>query len=133
MDSLDKQRRTFFWQGGGQKRKYHLVKWELICKSKNKGGLGVKDIRKMNISLLCKWWWKLDKESGIWQDIIRAKYLRNCLLSTVKHKLDDSPVWRDLLKVRHIYLRGRKSKANSGEKTLLWYDDWLQGGPLCTQ
>ena len=25
-DSLDKQRRTFFWQGGGQKKKYHLVK-----------------------------------------------------------------------------------------------------------
>lgn len=23
--ALDKQRRTFFWQGGGQKRKYHLV------------------------------------------------------------------------------------------------------------
>ena len=52
---LDKQRRTFFWQGGGTKRKYHLVKWEVICKNKKKGGIGVKDIRKMNLSLLCKW------------------------------------------------------------------------------
>jgi hypothetical protein len=52
---LDKQRRTFFWQGGGTKRKYHLVKWEVICKNKKKGGVGVKDIRKMNLSLLCKW------------------------------------------------------------------------------
>lgn len=43
---LDKQRRTFFWQGGGQKRKYHLVKWETICKNKKKGGLGIKDIKK---------------------------------------------------------------------------------------
>lgn len=67
---LDKQRRTFFWQGGGQKRKYHLVRWEIICKSKKKGGLGIKDIRKMNISLLCKWWWRLDTEKGIWQDLI---------------------------------------------------------------
>jgi hypothetical protein len=64
--SLDKQRRLFFWRGNSAKRKYHLVKWEIICKNKKKGGLGVKDIRKMNISLLTKWWWKLEYEDGIW-------------------------------------------------------------------
>lgn len=64
IDVLDKQRKTFFWQGGGQKRKYHLVKWEVICKSKNKGGLGIKDIWKMNISLLCKWWLTLESKTG---------------------------------------------------------------------
>jgi hypothetical protein len=53
---LDKARRTFFWQGGHTKRKYHLVRWTKICKSKKKGGLGIKDIRKTNLSLLCKWW-----------------------------------------------------------------------------
>jgi len=44
--SLGKQRRCFFWQGGGRKRKYHLVKWTTICKSKKKGGLGVKNVSK---------------------------------------------------------------------------------------
>ena len=34
---LDKIRATFFWQGGGTKRKYHLVKWTKICKIKKKG------------------------------------------------------------------------------------------------
>lgn len=33
---LDKQRRTFFWQGGSTKRKYHLVRWGVVCKSKKK-------------------------------------------------------------------------------------------------
>ena len=45
-DKLDKQRRTFFWQGGGQKRKYHLVRWENINKSKKHGGLGIKKYQK---------------------------------------------------------------------------------------
>lgn len=99
---LDKQRRSFFWQGGVQKRKYHPVKWELICKSKSKGGLGIKDMRKMNICLLSKWWWHLENEKGIWQDIVKAKYLIKSEVGNVSHKIDDSPVWSDLLKVKKL-------------------------------
>lgn len=131
VENLDKQRRTFFWQGGGQIRKYHLVKWDSICKSKKKGGLGIKDIRKMNISLLCKWWWKLETEDGLWQEIVKAKYLKNKPISTVKNRMDDSPVWKDLLKVRHVYLKGRKITTGNGCKTLLWKDTWLDDTPLC--
>lgn len=86
----------------------------------------------MNISLLCKWWWRLDTESGLWQDIIRAKYLRDGLVNTVKPKLNDSPIWKDLLKVRHIYLNGRKMKPGDGTKTLFWTDGWLGDTPLCS-
>jgi len=106
VDTLDKQRRTYFWQGGGTKKKYHLVRWEIICKSKSKGGLGVKDISKMNISLLCKWWWKLETEDGLWQDLVQKKYVKDSPLSVVTHKIDDSPIWTDLLKVRQVYLGG---------------------------
>jgi hypothetical protein len=28
----------------------------------------------MNLSLLCKWWWKLEFEEGMWQEIVRKKY-----------------------------------------------------------
>jgi hypothetical protein len=28
---MDQIRRTFFWQGGGTKKKYHLIKWTKIC------------------------------------------------------------------------------------------------------
>lgn len=130
VNALDKQRRTFFWHGGGQKRKYHLVRWETICKSKRKGGLGIKDIRKMNISSLCKWWWRLDTESGLWQDLVKAKYLKIDLLNTVKRRYDDSPIWKDLMKIRHIYLGGRKIKPGNGAQTLFWTVTWLEETPL---
>jgi hypothetical protein len=42
---IDIVRKRFFWQGGANKRKYHLVKWAVITKPK-KGGLGVKDLGK---------------------------------------------------------------------------------------
>jgi hypothetical protein len=62
---LDKHRRKFFWQGGSLKRKYHLVRWQKICRSKKKGGLGIKNLWKMNIALLCKWWWSIENETGL--------------------------------------------------------------------
>jgi hypothetical protein len=108
LNRLDKISRTFFWQGGGTKRKYHLIKWTRICKSKKKGGLGIKDIRKINVSLLTKWWRKLDKEDGLWQKIVKFKYLKNGSLLDVTHKQSDSAIRADLLKVKNLYPQGRK-------------------------
>jgi hypothetical protein len=112
----NKIRRSFFWQGGGTKRKYHLVKWVKICKSKKKGGLGVKDLKKMKVSLLTKWWWKLEKEDGLWKDIIEAKYLHNKTIFPMTFKATDSPVWSDLLKVKDLYLHGRVSRFVMAKK-----------------
>jgi len=53
---IDKIRRTFISQGGGTKRKYHLVKWTKLRKSKKKGGVHIKGLKKLNIGLLYKWW-----------------------------------------------------------------------------
>ena len=39
---LEKIQRDFLWGGGNLERKSHLVRWELMCLSKSKGGLGVK-------------------------------------------------------------------------------------------
>ena len=129
---MDKVRRTFFWQGGHSRRKYHLVRWTKICKSNKKGGLGIKDIRKMNLSLLCKWWWKLEQDSGLWQDLVTYKYFWRDNVRFVKHKQTDSPIWTDLLKVKHIYLQGRKMIVKNGKSTSVWRDIWLYNDPLCT-
>jgi hypothetical protein len=73
---LVKKQRWFFRQGGSTVRKYHLVKWDLIARPKEKGGLGIKDLEKMNASMLIIWQWKLENKEGLWQKIVRAKYLR---------------------------------------------------------
>jgi hypothetical protein len=52
-------------------RKYHLINWEMVCTPKDLGGLGVLNLELMNISLLCKWLWKLENEEGIWQTLLK--------------------------------------------------------------
>ena len=56
---LDTPRSKFFWEGTGSKKKYHLVKWVVLCRPKKYGGLGIKNSKLMNVALLPKWLWKL--------------------------------------------------------------------------
>ena len=76
----------------------------------------------MNISLLSKWWWKLDKGNGLWQQIIKYKYIKNGSITTVSHRQNDSAVWNDLLKIKDVYLYGRQKKWLTMVNTLFWKD-----------
>jgi hypothetical protein len=40
----------------------------------------------MNISLLCKWWWKPENGTGIWQEIVSKKYLKKGGIVFLKKK-----------------------------------------------
>ncbi|CAL8151247.1 unnamed protein product [Prunus armeniaca] len=41
-EELDKLNRNFFWGGSEKKNKTHLCQWNLACRPKSKGGLGLK-------------------------------------------------------------------------------------------
>jgi hypothetical protein len=90
--------------GGKLKKKYHLVRWDNICKEKKKGGIGLKDLRNMNVSPFCKWWWLLETSEGVWQDIVHLKYVRNYPICSIPNKINDFRLWKDLMKIRYIYL-----------------------------
>jgi hypothetical protein len=122
--SLTKIIQKFFWEGTGEKQKYHLVKWDLVCTPRKKGGLGIKNLQLFNQCLLCKWWWKLEYEHGLWQTLVKAKYGVNKGITRVGMKFDDSPVWKDLLKVKHLYLKGRMMVVGNGQSTDFWKDAW---------
>jgi hypothetical protein len=52
-------RARLVWQEDKDKRKYHLVKWTVVCQPKDQGGLGVINLEMMNKALLAKWFWIL--------------------------------------------------------------------------
>jgi hypothetical protein len=129
--SLTKIIHKFFWEGTGEKQKYHLVKWDLVCTPRKKGGLGIKNLQLFNQCLLCKWWWKLEYEHGLWQTLVKAKYGVNKGITRVCMKFDDSPVWKDLLKVKHLYIKGRMMVVGNGQSTDFWKDAWCGTNSFC--
>jgi hypothetical protein len=64
-------RSRLLWQEEQGIRKYNLVNWETVCSLKDLGGLGVLNLELMDISLLCKWLWKLENEEGMWQTLVK--------------------------------------------------------------
>jgi hypothetical protein len=62
---METARSNFFWHGPGQKKKYHMMRWDVLATPKFAGGLGFTDTRVMNQCLLSKWIFKLEREEII--------------------------------------------------------------------
>ena len=64
---LEKIQRDFFWGGGSDARKIHLVNWKTVSQGKSKGGLGIRNLELLNRALLGKWIWRFfAEENSIW-------------------------------------------------------------------
>ena len=71
----------------GNKKKYHMVKWEAMATPKDFGGLGFIDTRAMNTVLLAKWIYKLDRgEESMALQVLRRKYLRGQSFCQIRDK-----------------------------------------------
>ena len=68
-------RSRFLLQNDEHNRKYRLAKWDILCKPKDQGGLGIHNLELKNIALLSKWLYHLLTTDGTWQQILRNKYL----------------------------------------------------------
>lgn len=61
-ERIERIQKNFLWQGMEEKFKYHLVSSDKVCTPKSIGGLGIKDIKKMNEALIVKMGWRMISE-----------------------------------------------------------------------
>jgi len=61
---LDKLRRNFLWKSNKEGKGYNLVNWKNVLLSKERGGLGIRNLRLQNESLLMKWLWRYTEEDA---------------------------------------------------------------------
>jgi hypothetical protein len=131
--TLDYFRSRFFWQGDENKKKYRLAKWSILCQPKDQGGIGILDLNTMNRALLSKWLYKLLTSDGMWQQLLRNKYIGSKSLAQVEWKIGDSHFWSCLMKVKPDFLRFGTFLVNDGSQVRFWDDSWLDGSPLKDQ
>ncbi|GKV12840.1 hypothetical protein SLEP1_g23934 [Rubroshorea leprosula] len=142
--SLDKIRRNFLWGGIKGGNRINWVKWDEVCKDKERGGLGVKDLGKLNFALLGKWWGRIvSEERGLWKKVICEKYgiegEHSC--NWLRGGFNFGSLWwRDTCRLdtiaveKHGWLaNGFKIKVGGGELVKFWWDIWSGGESIANK
>ncbi|MCH79323.1 LINE-1 reverse transcriptase like [Trifolium medium] len=133
-----KIQRKFLWSGLSNRSKISWVKWEDVCRPKRDGGLGVRDLRLTNLSLLAKWRWKLLlPEGGLWKEIVVAKYGNSVVgrnnLGEDHISRFGSSWWRNICLLENNlrwFELGVDRVLGDGNSTSFWNVVWVGTQPL---
>jgi hypothetical protein len=109
-----------------------------VCKEKRKGGLGVRDIRLVNLSLLTKWR-LLTPELPLWKEVLVAKYGRHILYevawNNIRAPSKVSNWWRSITSLdkevpgKNWISDSIRRKVGNGVGTSFWNSMWVGGSP----
>src|SRR4051812_33774908 len=115
----------FFWGNLGDVHKYHLAHWGLVTRKEIFGGLGVPNLRDINLALLASWSKRYyDGTEKGWKLIIHHKYLHN--KSNLFHVRSNvgSPFWKGLTWALSFAKCFYKWKVGDGRNIDFWSDIW---------
>ncbi|KAJ0947209.1 hypothetical protein HanRHA438_Chr01g0012631 [Helianthus annuus] len=103
---------------------------------KRNGGLGIGDIRSLNLSLLAKWWWKLKtNDKALWGKVIKAIHSNKNSDSSFPVNNRIGGIWKDIISVEkelaplNLSLRDNlMGVIQSGQGLKFWLDRWHDEG-----
>jgi hypothetical protein len=112
------------WHDQDGEPKQSLAAWEMICKSKLKGGLGVVNFQKKNAALLIKFLGKFYNKKDIpWVDLMRFAYYQG----KVRHE-ENLCGWRDVCKQVDNFRGVAYVTLGAGDTTSFCHDNWNLSG-----
>jgi hypothetical protein len=123
---FEKSGRQFLWADREDKIQGKcLASWDLICRPKDEGGLGVIDLRKQNKALLIKNLHKFYNCHDLpWVNLLwRAYYSNGQVPSQNANK--GSFWWKDCLLFDNLYKEHTTINVFSGKSCMLWSGNWI--------
>jgi hypothetical protein len=121
--------RQCLWREDFDVPKQSLAAWDMICKPKMKGGLGIVNFTIKNDALLIKHLHQFYNRANIpWVNLVWESYYGNGSVIPHASKLCGSFWWKDIAKLRDNYRLVAKPTVVSGTLVLFWSDDWEVSG-----
>lgn len=132
--AITSQMAHFLWGNVRDVHKYHLANWGLVSQKKQFGGLGVPNLREVNMSLLASWAKRYFADTNKnWVSLVEYKYQTNKPNLLWSKEKVGSPFWKSfswaLAGVRPFY----KWVVGDGSRVSFWHDVWVGDISLKTQ
>ncbi|RVX23098.1 putative ribonuclease H protein [Vitis vinifera] len=113
--------------------KAHLIKWEVVCMDKKKGGLGLRKLIWLNKALLGKWIWRFARaKEELWKKVLEAKYGQEEFgwRTRKANGVFGVGVWKEILKESTWCWDNMVFKVGKGNKVRFWIDPWCGNNVL---
>jgi hypothetical protein len=120
--------RNFWWAGVQDENPTNPIafrSWDDICKSKNQGGLGIRDMELINKSLLINTAWNVitDKNPFL-SNILKAKYYPNSSFWTATSAGPRSVFWSSVLQIKPLLQENSIIQIHVGNSSI-WSTPWM--------
>ncbi|XP_052624830.1 uncharacterized protein LOC128132348 [Lactuca sativa] len=133
INEIEKMCKSFLWANGEIVKGKAKVKWLDICKPKEYGGLGIKNLRRWNDALLAKHVSNvINNKNSLWVQWVRTNYIGRRNFWDILQKKSMSWTWKRFLEIRKTVRPHVVSCVGNGRNTALWHDWWHPIGILCT-
>ncbi|KAG6701028.1 hypothetical protein I3842_08G143200 [Carya illinoinensis] len=113
---------NFFWGSSGGKSKHKWINWQWVCKPVREGGMGLRCLEEVQISLLMKFFWNLLTSNSLWVQYFKAKYVKHMHISLVGQQRG-TWFWKGILHCLPRVLSNSKWQIQDG-KLFFWHDNW---------
>jgi hypothetical protein len=114
--------------------KIHLANWHLVSMKKEYMGLGVPNLRDLNMALLGSWVKRFLKDEGkLWHSIIQQKYVRHGTNIFCLPHSQPFNFWNGVLWAAKSLKFGFRWSVGDGSKIRFWEDTWFGTAPLAVQ
>jgi hypothetical protein len=126
---LDIILRQCLWRDNVDTPKQPLAAWEMLCKPKEKGGVGLVNFTKQNGALLLKHLDNFFNKADLpWVHLIWETYYEDSVPQD--QKLCGSFWWRDICKHLDGYFKVSSVLPGKCDTFLFWLDKWLFNGSI---
>jgi len=114
--------RDFLWGKEETRKKWALVSWDKICKTKSHGGLGLDDQEILSDVLGAKLWWRWVKEPGAhWAKTWKEKYASSWQTSDLirmSGNIKGTHIWNKAWDNRSLVQNNSFWEIRAGEQAL---------------
>ena len=125
-NELNSMMSNFWWGQKEKERKMAWMSWKKMCTTKEKGGIGFKDLKAFNLALLAKQGWRiLTNQNSLVHRIFKEKHFAKNTFLEAELGRRPSYAWRSIMVAREIVGRGLRWAVGNGEKVSIWNDRWF--------